>query len=112
MSKKAGVKSKEKYELQLKNELSLLVRTSFKDPRIHLTSITRAELNKDYSVAKIYWDSFDPNIREAAQTTFEELTGKFRTALAKNLPLKQIPKLIFLYDTQYDDEKHIEDLVK
>ena len=59
MSTRKNNFSKQKYEERIAQEINQFLRTSFSDPRLSLVTVTHVELNKDYSVAKVYWDTFD-----------------------------------------------------
>jgi ribosome-binding factor A len=70
------------------------------------------ELNNDYSVAKVYWDTFDLDNKDNVQAEYESLAPRLRTGLAKTLTYRQMPKLVFHYDSQFVDALRIEELVK
>lgn len=99
--------SKELFQDKIRNEISLMFRREISDPRLTMISITRVELNQDFSVAKVYWDTFDASKRGDAKKAIEGLTGKMRSLLAKNLDVRHTPELNFYYDSQYEDEMRI-----
>lgn len=106
--KKAGGQStKDSYQEKLRNELNLILRREISDPRLNLASITKVELNPDFSVAKVYWDTFDTNSRGDIKQAFDGIDGRLRTLLAKNIQLRHTPILNFVYDSQFEDEMKI-----
>lgn len=110
MARKQG-HNKVVFEDKIKNELNLTLRKSISDPRVKFASFTRVELTDDYSMAKVYWDTFDPSKRGDIKKAFEGLASKFRSVLANELKIRHTPSIEFYYDSQYDDEKKIVDLL-
>ena len=107
----AGAKPKDLYEERIKNEINLLLRKELADPRLILCSITRVELNPDYSVASVYWDTFDPSKRGDIKKSIEAISSSIRKHLSQNLNVRHTPILNFFYDSQYEDEMKITQLL-
>ncbi|MBC77866.1 MAG: ribosome-binding factor A [Halobacteriovoraceae bacterium] len=112
MARKSGSHNKSMFEERIKNEMNSFLRTELKDPRLMLMSITRVELNQDYSVASVYWDTFDSSKRGDIKSALEGTKGRLRSLLAKNLKVRHTPELNFSYDSQFEDERKIENLLK
>lgn len=104
--------SKKKYEEKILNELNSILRTQVSDPRTQFVSLTNIDLNKDYSIAKVYWDTFNSNKRGECKDAIEKMAGILRTKLAKAIKLKHVPELKFFYDSQFEDEAHITQILK
>ena len=102
---------KQQYEERLLNEVNNLLKTQMADKRLRMISATRVELNQDYSMAKVYWDTYDSSKRGESKTAVNGMVGRMRTLLAKGLKTKYIPKISFQYDNQYDSEQHITQLL-
>jgi len=109
--KNNGPSSKDVYQERIRNELNLILRREVSDPRLTLASITKVELNQDFSMAKVYWDTFDASARGDVKKAFEGVDGRFRTLLAKNVKFRHTPALTFIYDSQYEDEMKITKLL-
>lgn len=113
MAGRSGNKfSKLKYEERILNELNSALRREFADVRLQHVSLTRVELLPDYSMAKIYWDTFDASTRGDAKSAIDTIKGRMRTYLATKMEVRHTPDLTFIYDSQYEDEKKIDDLLK
>jgi len=110
MAKQKAFK-KEKYQEGLIKEISLIFRTEIKDSRLTFISITKVELNSDYSVAKVYWDTFDASKRGDAKKALENVAGKVRSLLASRLKARHTPLIEFHYDSQFESEKKIDALL-
>jgi len=104
--------SKKKFEERILNELNLLLRTKLTDPRVQFVSLTSVDLNNDFSVATIYWDTFNAGTRGDASNAMKGMSGKLRTELSKVLKLRHTPALNFLYDSQFEDANKISALLK
>jgi ribosome-binding factor A len=107
MPRGSGKFNKEKYQEKIALELNRYLRGIISDPRLINCSITKVELNVDYSVAQVYWDTYDANHRGDIKAGIEQSSSKLRALLAKNLDLRHVPELKFHYDSQYEDEMKI-----
>jgi ribosome-binding factor A len=74
-------------------------------------TFTKVDLNADYSDAIIYWDTFDPEKKISIEEALKSVTGKFRSSLASILNVRHTPSLNFKYDSQYESEQAITDLL-
>ncbi len=110
MARKQG-HNKTFFEDKIKNAINLALRRTIADPRLTMVSVTRVELTADYSQAKVYWDTYDASKRGDAKAAFEGVSSKLRSILAKELKVRHTPSLELFYDSQYDDEKKITDLL-
>ena len=91
--------------------MNSLLRREIKDSRLTFVSFTRVELNQDYSLAKIYWDTFDPSKKTQISEALEKVGSRFRSLLAKRLQVRHTPSLKFFYDSQFEDELKIDKLI-
>ena len=99
------------FEEKLKNAINFALRRDFADPRLTMVSITRVELNQDYSVAKVYWDTFDVGKRGEIKVAIDGVASKMRSILAKELKVRHTPIIELYYDSQFEDERKIEKLL-
>ena len=99
--------SKEKFEERILHEVNSALRKDFADPRLVMVSATHVELNKDYSQAKVYWDTFDSSKRGDAKLAIENITSKMRSKLASTLNVRHTPQIKFIYNSQFEDELSI-----
>jgi ribosome-binding factor A len=109
---KTGANPKEMYQEKIQNEINMMLRREISDPRLMHISITRVDLNQDYSHAKIYWDTFDASKRGDAKKAIEGIDKKMRALLAKTLNVRHTPSLSFYYDSQFEDELKITKLLQ
>ncbi len=111
MARKQG-HNKSMYEERIKNELNVALRRTISDPRLTMVSVTRVELTHDYSIAKVYWDTFDSSKRGDAKKAIDGVSTKLRSVLAKELKVRHTPQIKFYYDSQYEDESNIDSLLQ
>lgn len=109
MAKKSFKKSK--YEDRLLSEVNTFLRTKFSDKRLQFVSITKVELSSDYSLATLYWDTFDSSHRGDAADAIKSITGRLRSMLAEALQVRAVPQIEVRYDSQFEAEKAIDDLL-
>lgn len=110
MSKQKGVK-KAKFEERILNELNLILRQELSDTRLQFASITKVELSSDMSVATVYWDTFDKEKKEGIGAAFKTAAPKLRSSLARVLNVRHTPEISIVYDTQYESEQYISEIL-
>lgn len=111
MARKQG-HNKPIYEEKLKDAINMALRQTIKDPRLTMVSVTRVELTPDYSHAKVYWDTFDVQNRGKIKEGMDGVASKLRSILAKEMNIRHTPSLSLFYDSQFEDERKIEELLK
>lgn len=94
-------------------ELSDLLRTRVKDPRVGFASITHVEVSGDYRHAKIYVSVLGSE-EERANTmkALKSATGFLRHELAGRVVLRYMPELVFKLDTSIEQGSRILDLIR
>jgi ribosome-binding factor A len=97
---------------QLKRELSGLIRTQVRDPRVGLVTITGVEVAADLGSAKVYVREVGGS--EQLATTLEGLEAAapfLRTSLGRVLHVRRIPELRFREDRSYESAMRIEEML-
>lgn len=83
---------------------------SIKDPRLGPVTITSVKMTKDLKHASVYFaSSGDP---DEAIAGFQKARGFIKKTLARELDLRYIPELRFLYDDSIDYAIHMDTLLK
>src|SRR6266571_3678093 len=81
-------------------ELSDLLRTRVKDPRVGFASITHVEVSGDLRHAKVFVSVMgSPEEQGATMKGLKNATGFLRHELAGRLVLRFMPELVFKLDT-------------
>ncbi|MBI4340807.1 MAG: 30S ribosome-binding factor RbfA [Candidatus Omnitrophica bacterium] len=97
----------ERLATQFQQEIAMILQQELKDPSLGFVTITRVELSKDVSHAKVYFSCLGPpEERERSQHALERSARFLHGLLKKRFRLKVIPMLHFHYDASI--EKSIE----
>lgn len=86
---------------QIQKDLSGLIRDELKDPRVGMVTISGVRVSKDLGYADIYVTVLGATLDEGHEASIKALNGAsgfLRTALAKGLRLRTVPRLRFHYD--------------
>ena len=93
-------------------ELSDLLRTRVKDPRVGFASITRVEMSGDLRYAKIFVSVMgDSEEQKETMKGLKNATGFLRHELASRLTLRFMPDLVFKLDHSIEEGSRILDLI-
>jgi len=98
---------------QIKKEISDLIRTELKDPRIGFVTITGVEVTGDLSLARVYLSILGSE--EERAETLEALgraKGFLRSELGRRIRLRQTPEIEFRFDSSIDHGQLIMELLK
>ncbi|MGB3212243.1 MAG: 30S ribosome-binding factor RbfA [Desulforhopalus sp.] len=83
----------------IRNELSVLLISKVRDPRLHGVNISRVEVPDDLSLARIFFTVLgDKKDVKEAGVGLERAKGFMRSHIAKTLNLRFTPALQFRYD--------------
>lgn len=95
----------------LQEEISRLLRLEIKDPRVQFVTITDVKLTPDLQNATIFVTSLGGiGKRDDLLLGLKRATGYIRSQLGRQLKLKFIPSIEFVFDESYDKEERILDL--
>ncbi len=94
-------------------ELSQLLRTRVKDPRVGFASITRVEVSGDLRHAKVYVSVMGtPEEQAATMQALKHASGFLRHEVAERITLRYMPELIFKLDTSIEEGSRILALIQ
>ncbi|AWB44342.1 30S ribosome-binding factor RbfA [Paenibacillus sp. CAA11] len=97
---------------QIKKELSVLIQSGLKDPRIGFVTVTGVDVTNDLSQAKVYLSVFgDEEQKNNSLKGLEKATGFLRSELGKAIRLRHTPELIFKIDESIAYGSRIEKLL-
>ena len=89
----------ERVATQLQREIALIIHRELKDTSLGFVTITRIELSRDGSHAKVGFSCLgDAQVRAHSQAALDRASGFMRGRLARRLRLKIIPELVFRFD--------------
>ncbi len=89
----------------VQREIAMLLQREIKDPRVQKISITAVKMNRDLSVAKVYYTLLETSegeehlaLLKESQQGLDKASGFIRHMLGQQLELRIVPKLHFCYD--------------
>jgi ribosome-binding factor A len=102
-----------KVEVKIQRLISQLISLKkINDPRLSEVIINEVKVNKDISTARIYFVVLNSkNNKEPYELILKKASGFIKKEIGHHLRLKQIPDLIFKYDTKEQDALHLSDLI-
>ncbi len=93
--------------------VSGLLTKEVSDPRIGTITLTEAVVSKDLKHARIYFNLLTKNEGKAEVLSgLKSATGFIRSRIAKELKLRYVPTIEFVYDDTQDQARRIEDLIQ
>ncbi len=97
----------------IKEEVSDILATRLKDPRVGFTTVTKVEVTRDLSQGKIYVSVLGTS-EEVSQTfsALEKATGFVRSELAGRIRVRHVPELQFVLDQALEHSMHINKLLQ
>jgi len=104
---------KDKLEELIKRVVSEIIMKELKDPRIGFITITRVELNRDYSEADIRFSVLG-NPREIRKSLegLKSSSGYIQHQLGKEIKLRHVPRIHFKLDSSVADGVRMVDLIE
>jgi len=97
----------------IQKELSDLLVTKIKDPRLVLVTITKVNITDDLRSARVYFSVVEgQERRQGALAGFESAAGYLKRQLGHRLALRRIPELKFVYDKSFDQAAAVDRIFK
>lgn len=102
----------ERVEKIIERELASIIFTEVHNELIKFVSITKVALNKDMSVALVWYTVLgNEGEIEATKKALEQAKGFLRSELAHRLDLRKTPELRFKYDESLTYGNHITEVL-
>ena len=94
-----GFARSERVNDQIQRDLSEIIRSELKDPRVGMITLTAVEVTPDYAHAKVYFTMLEGKT-SVEDTLFglQKASGFLRSELGKRIKIHQIPQLNFKFD--------------
>ncbi len=89
---------------QILRELATMIEEDFQDPRLNLVTISGVRLNRDMSIAEVFFTlSGGEERRREAGEVLTRAAGRLRSGLGRRLKMRYIPELRFTHDAFLED---------
>jgi ribosome-binding factor A len=93
--------------------ISELLSKDIRDPRIGAVTVTGAKVSKDLRHAQIYFNLLGKQeSRKEVLAGLKSATGFIRSKVGKQLNLRFVPAIEFIYDESEDEAQRIDELLK
>ena len=93
--------------------ISQLLAKEVSDPRIGPVTLTGAEVSKDLRHARMFFGLLRDREKKAEVLSgLKSATGFIRSKIAKDLKLRFVPTIEFVYDETQDHAQRIEELLR
>ena len=103
----------QRVEKIIERELANIIFTEVHNELIKFVSITKVSLNKDMSVAMVWYTVLgNEGEIEATKKAIEQAKGFLRSELAHRLDLRKTPELRFKYDESLAYGNHISEVIE
>lgn len=97
----------------LREEISLLLRSEVRDPRVGLATVTAVETSPELDHARVYVTTLGDEEEKAQVVSGLQSAAAFiRGLLSKRLHMRRVPELHFQYDRMLDEATRIEQLLR
>ncbi len=98
---------------QIKKELSMVLQSEFKDPRLGFITVTGVEVTSDLSQATVYLSVLgNDDQKEDTLRALAKGKGFLRTELGRRIRFRHIPELIFKFDSSIEYGNRIDQLLQ
>jgi ribosome-binding factor A len=98
---------------QVREEISLILATEIRDPRIGVITVTRAKVTGDLSLARVYWTIVgDADEKKKTKQGLEKATPYMRHLLSQRLALRRSPELVFQFDESVVAQERVEQIIQ
>lgn len=102
----------ERVAQQLKREVSKILLTEVRDPRIGFLTVTNVKVSPDLRIAKVYYTILgDEKLIQSAQEGLEKASGYIRKILAARMKIKFIPEIRFYFDHELTRRLKVEKIL-
>lgn len=102
----------ERVQAQLVEQISDIIHTEMRDPRLGFLTVTGAEISRDLRHAKVYVSVMgDTDARKQSLKVLNGASGMLRGEFARRAHLRVAPELEFQYDDGIERGQHIFELL-
>jgi ribosome-binding factor A len=97
---------------QVHLELSQIVESALKDPRVGMVTLTDVQMTPDLRVARVFFSRLgSDDDRMQARQGLEHAAGFLRRELGRKLRLRHVPELRFVIDQSFELDAKIGRLI-
>ena len=97
----------------IQRELGILIAEELNDPRLSpMTSVTRVDVNRDLSIAKVYVTVLGADAeREDSLEALRSATTRLQMLISQRIEIRKMPRLTFILDDQLQTGADMDQLI-
>jgi ribosome-binding factor A len=96
----------------MRMKLAHVLQREVRDPRVAGVHVTRVELAKDLSRARVFWRTMPGGAsEERARIGLAQAAGLLRSRVGGSLRVRHVPELVFELDRELENESRLESLL-
>lgn len=97
----------------IKEEVSEIIASKLKDPRVGFTTVTSVKASKDLHYCTIYVSVMGSEMEQKeTMETLANAAGFIRTELGARIRIRHVPELRFVQDKAMEHHAHINELIR
>jgi ribosome-binding factor A len=98
---------------QIKQRLAEILQRDLADPKLGLVTITRVELDSEFTVCKAWWSVIGPpHARRDSEAVLQRARGFCQREMGKGLHTRTIPTLQFVFDDGIESGIRVNELLR
>ncbi|MGL4647364.1 MAG: 30S ribosome-binding factor RbfA [Mycoplasmoidaceae bacterium] len=102
----------ERYESSILDLLNQFLKTDVYNDLLKKATFTYCKMTKDYSLVKVYVDTFNRDELDKIVFNLNKFKGLFRSEIARNYNFHKAPQVEFFRDNTIDRANEIETILK
>lgn len=91
--------------------ISEILQVRIKKDNVRDAILTKVSTSKDLSFAKVFYTLIDTDRKDEIQKALDSVAGQIRSMLGKDMHLRTIPELHFVYDDSEAKARAMEELL-
>lgn len=108
---KRGFQRSERVAEQVRRDLSMLIQSELKDPRVSMISLTAVELTPDYAHAKVFFTTLKSEQVPDILQGLKRASGFLRRELGRRISIHTLPELHFIHDNSIERGMDLSQLI-
>ena len=96
---------------EFQRSISDLLQLRIKKEHVSEAIITAVDVSSDLGYAKVYYTLLDEHVRGTVQKALESVAGQLRGILGREMHLRTIPQLTFVYDNSEAEARKMDELL-
>jgi len=108
----ANERRRKQISRRIQAKLANILLYEMKDPRATFITITEVDINRDLTVAKVFWSALNDSGKSKIAHMLKHAHGFLRTEVAHDLQLRSAPELLFVFDERLALQDRMEGLLR